>query len=370
MTENFFDESMEQSRIKAEIVSKYFDAWANVIKRTVKNSGGRIGYIDFFAGPGRYKDGTESTPLAVLSKAIEDPELSQMLVAIFNDKDEKNVQLLKNHIMNLPNINKLKYKPQIFCYEIDDSTAQILKNMQNFPALFFIDPWGYKGLSLNLINESIKDWACECIFFFNYNRINMGLENDLVKHHMNSLFGVKHADELRIKLEPLSPEERESAIVEALCQALLLGGKRRFVLPFRFRNGNRTSHHLIFITKHFLGYNIMKQVMGHASSDHDQNVPSFEYCPARQLDLFLFGFTRPLEQLADSLMDHYAGQTKSVNEIYEEHSIGTPFLLPNYKDVLRKMYDNKVIQAFKPDGKPIRKGSFPERIVVTFPPKE
>ena len=60
----------------------------------------------------------------------------------------------------------------------------------------FVDPWGYKGLSLRLINSVLKDWACECIFFFNYNRINMGLGNDAVKEHMDALFGEERAAEL------------------------------------------------------------------------------------------------------------------------------------------------------------------------------
>ncbi len=64
--EQFFDESREQSEVKARIVQKYFWAWAKVIIPTAKRYGNRILYIDLFAGPGRYKDGTLSTPLLVL----------------------------------------------------------------------------------------------------------------------------------------------------------------------------------------------------------------------------------------------------------------------------------------------------------------
>jgi len=67
----FFDETREQSIIKGKIVSDYFWAWAKVITPTVKKSGtNRIAYIDLFAGPGRYRDGTKSTPLLILEKAI------------------------------------------------------------------------------------------------------------------------------------------------------------------------------------------------------------------------------------------------------------------------------------------------------------
>ena len=88
----FFDETTEQSAIKAAIVADYFWAWAKIIGRTVKGHGDMVAYIDLFAGPGSYKDGSASTPLLVLQKAIGDQELSQMLVSIFNDRDALKAQ--------------------------------------------------------------------------------------------------------------------------------------------------------------------------------------------------------------------------------------------------------------------------------------
>jgi hypothetical protein len=41
-TESFFDESTEQSRIKATIARDYFWAWAKVILGTARKRGGRI----------------------------------------------------------------------------------------------------------------------------------------------------------------------------------------------------------------------------------------------------------------------------------------------------------------------------------------
>jgi hypothetical protein len=65
---DFFKESTEQSRIKADIVSKYFFAWASVVIPTTKKRSNRIAYVDLFAGPGRYDDGNRSTPLRILAQ--------------------------------------------------------------------------------------------------------------------------------------------------------------------------------------------------------------------------------------------------------------------------------------------------------------
>lgn len=108
----------------------------------------------------------------------------------------------------------------------------------------------------------IKDWGCDCVFFFNYNRINAGIGNQFVAQHMDDLFGRERAEALRNRLPGLSPKLREAAILEELANEIKgLGGKH--VLPFTFKNaaGTRTSHKLIFVSKHFLGYSIMKSIM-------------------------------------------------------------------------------------------------------------
>ena len=255
MAQAFFDESTEQSQIKAKIVSDYFFAWAKVITNVQRSD--RIAYIDLFAGPGRYRDGTISTPILILQRGLRDPIIAQRLVTLFNDGDSNCSRSLEAAIKSLPGIEKLKYPPQVMNQEIGTEIIKRFEEMRLVPTLFFVDPWGYKGLSLQLVNAVVKDWACECVFFFNYNRINAGLGNDAVREHMNALFG-KHADELRKELEGLDPSARELTIVERLSTALNPDSKR-LVLPFRFRRDNRrTSHHLIFVTKNFRGYDIMK----------------------------------------------------------------------------------------------------------------
>ena len=91
----FFEELRQHSQIKARIIQKYFWAWAKVIMPSAKRHDNRILYIDLFAGPGRYDDGTLSTPLLVLQKAIEDPDMRSMLVTLFNDRDADNAGRLK-----------------------------------------------------------------------------------------------------------------------------------------------------------------------------------------------------------------------------------------------------------------------------------
>jgi three-Cys-motif partner protein len=365
--QQFFEESREQSLVKAEIVEKYFDAWAGIITATQDRYGRdkRIGYVDLFAGPGRYKYGAISTPLRVLSKAIENEAYASRLVTIFNDKDEENVRTLDAAIKQLPNIDRLAYAPIIWNEDVGDHIAAEFERIDKIPILAFIDPWGYKGLSLRLVDAFLKDWGCDCIFFFNYSRINAGLSNPLVQEHMAALFGPERAQGLSAELNALAPRAREATIVNELGLALKAFG-HRYVLPFCFRNssGKRTTHHLIFVTKHFKGYEVMKGVMAKASSEEHQGVPSFAYSPAvSRRQKFLFEFNRPLDDLEQMLLTECPGRSLTMRQIYESQSVDRPFMSKNYKDVLTDMERAGTIQT---KGRKSNRG-FADYIEVIFP---
>jgi three-Cys-motif partner protein len=370
---SFFLESREQSQIKARIVVKYFWAWAKVIIPSTKGRGNRIAYIDLFAGPGRYEDGTISTPLMVLQRAIEDPNLRSMLVTMFNDQDKENVGKLQAAVDALPGIRTLKYKPQISNEIVGAQIAAMFAAVKMVPTFFFVDPWGYKGLSLGLINSVLQNWGCDCVFFFNYNRINMGLANPVVRAHMDVLFGAERADKLRMHFPTLVPEEREYMIVEELSQSLKALGAG-YVLPFAFKddNGSRTTHHLIFVTKHFKGYEIMKEIMAKESSERIQGVPSFEFSQVSERYPTLFDLSRPLDDLADMLLNDFAGETITMTDIYMRHSVGKPYLSRNYKDALIGLESQDRIKAVPPAAERRKiKGqmTFADQVVVTFPRK-
>ena len=377
MPENsFFDGQKKQSLVKTTIVAKYFVVWAKIMINTQKRQSRRpqkIAYIDLFAGPGRYIDGTQSTPLKILTNAINNHDIRERLVTIFNDKDEKSFRKLENAISQLPKIKTLKYPPQISNKEVDEEIAEMFEKMKLIPTLLFIDPFGYKGLSLRLINSVLKDWGCDCLFFFNYNRINMDITNECVKEHINALFGKVRANKLRKELDNLNPNERELIIVEELCKAIkeLKEGVGNFVLPFTFKNAHskRTSHHLIFVCKNFIGYDKMKEIMADESTSKTQGVPSFEYNPADLLpqQLSIFDSLRPLDDLKDMLLTEFRGKKLTMDKIYMQHTVGKKFIRKNYKDVLRKLFENGIIKAESEKGKPPRKGNFGDKIIVTFP---
>jgi len=193
-TNEFFAESKQKSLIKTAIVSKYFDSWSSVIigarDRSWRHSfDNRIAYCDLFSGPGAFSDGTESTPLLILRKAIQNDVLRQRLVTVFNDRDKSTADSLRRAIQSLPGVERLGHRPRVLNFEVGTDLVEIFGAERLVPTLFFVDPWGYKGLSLRLINSMLKGWGSDCILFFNFLRVNMGLHNEYFRPHMDGLFG-------------------------------------------------------------------------------------------------------------------------------------------------------------------------------------
>ena len=364
----FFSEMTHSSRVKATIVERYFDAWARVLCNRPNVQ--RIAYVDLFCGPGRYEDGTPSTPLKILDRCCNNLKYRNKVVTIFNDQEPDFVSCLDAEISALHGIDCLTHKPQVKNYTVDTELANLFQKMSMIPTLSFIDPWGYKGLTRDLVCSLIKDWGSDSIFFFNYNRINAALTNPKVTEHINAIFGEPGATSLRKRIRGQNSTRREALIINDLATTLSNEGTR-FVLPFRFEDDdkNRTSHYLVFVSKHKLGYRIMKDIMYDCSSEKNDGVASFSYLPVTDPQLsLLYGLSQPLEELGCELLKLFAGRSLSVNDIFEFHNVGTPFVMRNYKEALRRLEEDGQIKTF-PEKRPIRRGviTMGDDVIIQFP---
>jgi three-Cys-motif partner protein len=363
MTQTFFDKPLEHSEIKSQIVAKYFDAWSRIVSPRVTN----VEYVDLFAGQGYYEDGTESTPLLVLKKAIENPSIARKLISEFNDQNSEYIKSLDLAIRNLDRINTLRYRPKLSSESVTKKIVEQYEQMNLPPTLFFLDPWGYKGVSQDLIRAAIKSWASECILFFNYKRINMDLQKSSVDKNINDFFGIQRANKLRTKTKHMSPYKREETIIGEFCKALIeMGG--RYALPFCFRDRiqDRTSHYLIHASKHPLGYGLMKEIMNEYSFRDADGVPTFTFDPKQQLTL---NFGWPLRVLEEQLVQEFKGQKLKVGDIYKKHQEKTRFVKGNYKDALLILEKESKIKVDIPvERRPIRNGkrTLGDNRIVTF----
>jgi len=361
--DKFFDEQSEASGIKAQIITKYFNSWWRFVLPEAKRRGGRIAYFDLFCGPGRYGNGKPSTPIMVLEKAIAQQELCDHLVTVFNDGSKIYIAQLDTEIAKLPGIEKLTYPPTLLNEKVEKSAEQYFNSTSIVPSFTFIDPFGYKGLTQNLVRGVIKNWGCDCVFFFNYARINAALSANEFVERMSALFGETRASELRDELNRLNVGDREELIVDKLAE-VMREVKGTYVRPFWFKKGKsrRTSHLLVFVTKSKAGWYLMNDIMARESWRDEKDIPDYTYYdfPPQTNKLWFAEYT----DLKDALPTVFSGRTLTMQQIYEEHCLGRNYWKTNYKDVLLELEAEGKITT------PLKKrpaGTFGDKVMVTFP---
>lgn len=380
-TDNFFTSPQRvASAIKIRIVVEYFKRWASILYGVVKtNNPPRLRYVDLFAGPGMI-DGLKSTPLLILEHVISKPELSGCVGALLNDLESDHIRQLRDNLKDLPDYETLKFPPRLRTGPVDEKLVEIFAKSNNVPSFSFIDPFGYTGLTLPLVRALVSGFGSDMVLFFSFDSINRAISNDLVKEHMDALFGLKRAERLREIVKDMRSNEREEVLIEAFIEAVTEDLGYEYVIPYVFEkeDKDRTSHYLIFVSKRDRGFKIMKEIMYKESLDRTQGVAKMgcvRQISAQKTPL-LHLMNTPLSDLGRKLCADYAGRSlsrKALRDDYDKFYPRNLFVEKNWRSVLSELENERKITCEPPSSeRRVQKGevTFGENTVVTFPAKE
>lgn len=186
-TDDFFAVQKEKSRVKTLIVTEFFKAYFPIINSAF---GKDIWYIDLFCGPGRYEDGNPSTPIVLLDIVdnFKSDDARNRLKIVFNDHDVKLVEKLKENISNHPVISKLKYSPEILNLSAAEVDLSLYTQERN-PIFSFVDPWGYKDVSVSQVWKLVRNIGSDCVLFFNADRILQDINKPANETDFREIFG-------------------------------------------------------------------------------------------------------------------------------------------------------------------------------------
>lgn len=362
--ENFFRKPSEASRRKLEIVSGYFDSYMNVLARNRD-----VGYADLFAGQGRYDNGEKSVPVVICEKVVGDERLRRFVRLWFNEGDRELHTKLKKNIEAVDGISSLKYAPSITNIVISKALAPRMERL-SIPTFVFADPSGYKGLSLRLITAALQGFGNDCLFFFNYNRVNMKLGYPVMDESIDEFFEHERAAALRAEVGALAPPAREKRVLSAIDEALRQTGALPLSFAFRTREGGGTSHHLVFASKDKKGVGIMKRLMNQASSEIIDGVGSWDFDPrdkGKSLPLF-----SGLEEVRQRVLSVFAGRTLTFEQVIAEEVPSTRYTDSNYRDALLELEaEGRIVLDPPAEKRPLQAGgrrrTLSGRIRITFP---
>jgi three-Cys-motif partner protein len=360
---SFFDAPTIASSKKHRIVSKYYGGWSNIVLPQARAHEGKLMYVSLFCGPGKYRDGTRSTPLLILDHTINTPTLRETVQVVFNDENPVFIKELETHVAETPGVDSLRFKPVLRNRVVDrDMIPQI--GRIGVPTLFFADPWGYQGVSIELIEAALSHWGSDFLFFFNYNRINMNLSCDAMSAPIDEFFRPGLAEQLRGTIARLRPVQREQAILKAMQDAIRKIGAQVGKFTYRSPTGARSTHHLMCVSKHRQGMALFKEISAKESTRFDDDVPSLEHNPASDTAQGLL--FSPLAQLEADLVATYAGQVLTADQVYHAHHNGKPYILRNYRQALLHLEETGAISVDPARAVRAKSESIPPDARITF----
>ena len=187
------------------------------------------------------------------------------------------------------------------------------------------------------------------------------IENPVMAQNVVGLFGSsKRVEALQTDLsKQIGALSRETTVLKHLVQALMAAGAKH-VQPFGFKveDGQRSTHHLIFLSKNDKGYEIMKGIMAREGKVLPTGIPTLSFT---QNESVSSGSLFPVDEkgdLANDLSNSFSGQTISLYDVFTQHSPGKPFLPAHYRDaVLRLESEGRVTASPSAIERPKKKGS-------------
>src|SRR5258708_1702323 len=256
---------------KIEMVRKYFVVWLSIFGATFR--GTDLWYIDGFAGPGEYTDYPEGSPIAALraaEEALANPAWQGGDVhCLFIEEDPERFANLVEKLSTIPEHPRIKR--HLFNGTFEDGIADLRRQAINpfnpaRPTFAFIDPFGIKGLPLNVVKAMLDSPMKEVLVNLDSDGVGRVYAAGASANHrerLNELFGDSAwEDELR----GVSADGRGATILSMYKRRL--GTKYAFAFEMQKAIG-QLDYHLVFATKHPTGLEKMKEVMGKFSADGD-----------------------------------------------------------------------------------------------------
>lgn len=361
--DGFFEKQTPASFTKSELVFKYFDAWSIIMKTLTE----RFIYIDLFSGQGTYKDGSDSTPIKIVKKVLLNEEISKKAIFIFNDSNIRYINNLRDSINKLEVQYNKKLTTKYYNKNVDEFFTNIFSTLRLYPTLLFVDPFGYKGLTLELLKSVLKDFGCDIIFFFNYNRIANGIHNPKIEVLLKMLFNENNFEKLRRNTS--LGKDKELFILETLKDSLKQIGGNYFVpVRFMFPKKNQVSHYIIFTSKAKKGQEIFKSI---CQSNKLLPIPDYSCFQFEQKKFnkdYIYDayYESNIKRLAKILYSEFRQQSKSVKDLILGATEHSHFTERDVKQALFYLESERKIQVNSTNGKPRRANTMAEHLEVKF----
>lgn len=317
---SYFACQKEHSRIKAEIAAGYLKPWAQIIGKRL----GDLYYLDLFSGPGLYDDGGRSTPLLIMDAILEDPWIGSKIHLSFYEDKVNLMNRLRKHIFAHPAFGLLRYTPAFEPVRIDGALATEIGQSTKRGTYSFIDPWGYKDISLDLVDAVSSKWGCDCLFYLSVAGLVRNIADSAKWPKIKQFFGEDAFPRVLKSVKEKSDTESASQVIMESVVKALRERRKYYVVKYlvEFDDRKRESHYLVFLSKDKRGFGIMRDIMIKRSEKDAIGFPLYRYGASRetdnqQLTLGLTILSDRLDSLCAQLRSDFQGCKENVKVLFD-----------------------------------------------------
>lgn len=345
------------TRAKHIILQKYLNAWLPILTKW----NGRVLIIDGFAGPGRYSEGEEGSPVIALRAFLEHSYKAKMNAEVnylFVESDKNRFNSLQEVI------GQIKTPKEVGVHIFNEECEATLKRALDYldeqeshlaPTFAFIDPFGVQ-VPLEMIDRLMAHPKCEVLITFMIGALQRFISTPEFEEPTDRLYG---CGDWREALE-MTGKMRETFLRTLYQRQLEEFVGARYVRFFTMRNtSNRTIYDLFFATNHLAGIDAMKNAMWKVDGTGD-----YSFSDATNPDQeTLFSKEPDWDQLFDVLAERFQG-TEQPWPIVEEAIRSTPYRILKNPLKTESRKDQSRFQIIPPKG--ARRGTLNTESMVCF----
>ncbi|RDD88498.1 hypothetical protein DVZ84_14250 [Streptomyces parvulus] len=277
-TRQFFVSKKAAAVLKHEILKRYVKPFAAKVGKWAP--GGRVVYLDGYAGPGRYEDGTPGSPALILDSAADVASIRQ-LDCYFIERRPADFRRLNQLVTEA---RESGLTTEALKGKVEKHLGYVLEQAKGSPLLAFIDPFGL-GLSFDALTTQLfgsrepagatgRD-ATEVLLNFNANAVRRigGLlvspkEPKGKQATLAAMDAACGGDWWRGEYLD-SQDNREAVERIANGFAKRVGAAVRahsWTIPVRNREHHQPAYHLVLFSRHTAGLWLFGEAISHAQA--------------------------------------------------------------------------------------------------------
>ena len=325
------------TKAKLDILGAYLRAWFPIIARG--RNFDRIIYIDGFAGPGRYEQGEDGSPIIALKAALV-TQTGAIQIPIefhFVERKRRVAAALKANIDALTQRRAMPPTVEIFVHERLTFEAAYRQHIRarlqarpRAPAFALVDPFGWTGIPMAVLSELMRRPSTEILVNFMFEEINRFINHPEQGQNFDDLFGCA----VWRQAYEMSGRTRRKFIHDLYRDQLRTAAAARYVRSFEMRNErNASDYFLYFASNNLLGLAKMKEAMWKVDPAGD-----FMFSDATNFEqTVLFQPEPDRHELRRLITGRFAGRRATVEQVETFVLEDTPFHASHYRRVLATM---------------------------------